>query len=145
VPSVRPPLDLETVLVAELEQDAELGALVGGPGNAARISTELPSTFTAGEARVRLERVGGGPVGWPDHLDRALVNFHVYGPTSEEAWSVAAELVRAVFELEGRTVAGGVLTAVERLLGPAWLPDPDADNAPRYLVQYALTGHPAAA
>jgi hypothetical protein len=143
MPDLRPPVDLETVLVGALEQDAELGALVGGTGNAARVSTRLPSTF-ADETRVKLERAGGGARGWPDHIDRALVNLHAYGPTDAQAWAVAAALVVAVNRLEGEVVAGGVITATERLLGPSWLPDPDADNAPRYLLQFAVTAHPTA-
>lgn len=143
MPRVRPPVDLETVLVGELEQDADLGAVVGGVGDAARVSTRLPSSFRA-EGRVKLERAGGGAQGWPDHIERALVNVHTYGGDDAEAWAVAAQVVRAMAELEGRVVAGGVITAVERLLGPAWLPDPDASDAPRYLLQFAITAHPTA-
>lgn len=139
---IRPPLDLETVLVGELEQDATFAALVGGVGNAARISTKLPSSFTKDEARVKLARAGGAPVGWPEHLDRAIVQADAYGPTELAAWAVAADLVRAMVAIEGRTVAGGVITAVERILGPSNVPDPDAGNAARYLVQWAVTAHP---
>lgn len=150
MPRVRPPLDLETVLIVELVLDAGLGALVGGTGPAARISTRLPSTFKT-EGRLRLSRTGGGPAGrvgtsggsWPDHLDRALVDLHAYGADDQNAYAVAAQAVRALAELEGKTVAGGVITAVDRMLGPTWLPDPDAGDAPRYLVQVAVTAHPA--
>lgn len=141
---VRAPVDLETVLVGWLEQDPTLAPLVGGIGDAARVSTRLPSTF-AGEARVKLERGGGGVVGWPDYIDRAIVTLHAYGPTDGDAWNVAAALVVALAALEGETVAGGVVTAVERILGPLWQPDPGANEAPRYLFQYAVTAHPAPA
>ena len=141
---ILPPLDLETVLVGELEQDAELGALVGGVGDPARIGTRLPSSFTP-EGRVRLSRDGGAPIGWPDHVDRAIVTLHAYGADDLGAFAVGRDLVVALARLEGRVVAGGVITAVERLLGPVWSPDPDANNAPRYLLQYAVTGHPTSA
>jgi hypothetical protein len=141
VTEVLPPVDLETVLVGELEDDPELGALTGGPGDGARISTRLHRDFDR-EATLRLERAGGGAIGWPDHIDRAVVNFHAYGPGDAEAYAVAARTVVALARVEGTTVAGGVITAVERILGPTWTPDPDADNAPRYLLQYAVTAHP---
>lgn len=141
MPSVRPPVDLELVLVGALELDAG-SAIVGGPGNAARVSTRLPSTFEP-SATVRLERSGGGAVGWPDHVDRALFTFHAYGESDAVAYEVARWLVVALAALEGSTVAGGVVTAVDRVLGPLSSPDPDAGGAPRYLLQYALTAHPA--
>lgn len=138
---ILPPVDLETVLVGALEDDADLGPLTGGPGNAARISTRLPRDF-ARQASVRLERAGGSPVGWPDHVDRAIVFFHAYGPGDSEAYEVARRLVVALARLEGTIVAGGVVTAVDRVTGPSWQPDPDADNAPRYVLQAAVTAHP---
>src|SRR5688572_1727491 len=143
MPDLRPPVDLESVLVAVLEQDAGFAPEVGGVGDAARISTKLPSTFAPSKT-LKLERAGGGVVGWPDHIDRALVTFHAYGATDVEAWTVAAALIVALGRLEGNAVAGGVVTAVSRVLGPVWSPDPDANGAPRYLLQYALTAHPAA-
>jgi hypothetical protein len=143
MPDLRPPVDLETVLVGELEQDPDLAPLVGGLGDAARISTRLPSSFTA-ENRLKLERGGGGARGWPDYLDRAIVTFHAYGVDDGGAMSVAGWLIVAMGRIEGRAVAGGVITATERILGPVWQPDPDANEAPRYLVQYAVTAHPTA-
>lgn len=143
MPEVRVPVDLETVLVGALEQDATFAPLVGGVGNAAKISTRLPSSFRK-EERLKLNRTpGGGAVGWPDHIERALVDFHAYGEDDTGAWAVAAGLVVAMARLEGSIVAGGVITACERTLGPGWLPDPDAGDAPRYLMQYAITAHPA--
>lgn len=141
MPEILPPVDLETVLVGALEADAELGPLTGGGGDASWISTRLPRDF-AGQRTVRLERAGGGAIGWPDHVERALVMFHAYGPGDVEAFEVAGRLVVALARLEGTVVAGGVITAVDRILGPSWSPDPDADNAPRYLLQYAVTAHP---
>lgn len=140
---ILPPLDLETVLVGELEQAAALNVRLGAPGNARPIGTRLPVGYTgkAGPA-VKLERAGGGPVGWPDHIDRAIVTIHAYEPDDAAAFALAAALVVALAALEGTVVDGGVITATERLLGPSWLPDPDLDNAPRYLLQYAVTGHP---
>lgn len=141
---VRPPVDLETELVAELGQDVDLGALVGGPGDP-RISTRLPSSFQKGDARVKVSRPPGGTaVGSPDHLERAIIQGDSYGPDDAAAFSIAAALHVAMFRLEGRTVAGGVITAVERINGPGWFPDPDADNAPRYIEQWAVYAHPTA-
>lgn len=143
MPEIRPPVDLETALVGALEQDATLAALVGGVGDDARISTRLPSTFSKGEDRVRLFRAGGTVVGWPDHIDRAVIQADAYGSTDFAAWQISAQLVRAMAALEGTTVAGGVITGIDRLLGPSWLVDPDAGNAPRYVTQWAVYAHPA--
>lgn len=141
---IRPPVDLETVLVAELEQDAELAALIGGVGDGARISTRLPSSFRKADARVKIARVGGVPVGWPEHVDRATIQGDAYGPSDTDAWNVAARLIVAMARLEGRVVAGGVITGVDRLLGPSWIPDVAAENTPRYVVQWAIYAHPTA-
>lgn len=139
---VLPPVDLETVLVGELVQDPDLGPLLGGPADP-RISTRLPSSFQKGDARVKVSRPPGGTaVGWPDHLERAVIQGDSYGPDDAAAFSVAATLHVAMFRLEGRTVAGGVITGVERINGPGWFPDPDADNAPRYIEQWAVYAHP---
>lgn len=144
MPEIRTPVDLETVLVGELEQDADLAALVGGVGDDARISTRLPSGFGR-ETRVKLTRPpGGAPVGWPEHLERAVIQGETYGDDELEAWSVAAALVVAMARLRNRIVAGGVITGVDRINGPGWLPDPDADNAPRYVTQWAVYAHPTA-
>lgn len=142
---ILPPVDLETVLVGALEQNAALGALVGGVGNAARVSTRLPSSFTKGENRLKVTRAGGAPVGWPDHVDRAIVQADAYGIDDAGAWAVAAAAIVAMAALEGTVVAGGVITGVDRLLGPSWSPDPDAKNAPRYIVQWAIYAHPVGA
>ncbi len=139
---VRAPVDLETVVVAALEQAPAFDALLGPAGSARPIATRLPAGFTASRA-VKVARVGGGPVGWPDHVDRAVIGFDAYGADDLDAWAVAAALVVAVAALEGSIVAGGVVTAVDRVLGPLFSPDPDADEAPRYLLQYAVTAHPA--
>jgi hypothetical protein len=145
MPEIRPPVDLETVLVGALEQDADLAPLVGGLGDAARISTRLPSSFGKGDARVKITRPpGGAPVGWPDHLDRAIIQGEAYGPDDAGAFSIVAALLVAMARLEATIVAGGVITGIDRISGPGWLPDPDADNAARYVVQWAVYAHPTA-
>lgn len=142
---IRPPVDLETVLVGALEQDVGLAPLVGGIGDAARISTRLPSSFRKGDARVKITRPPGGTaVGWPDHLERAVIQGEAYGPDDGTAFSIAAALHVAIVRLEGAIVAGGVITGVDRINGPGWFPDPDEDNAPRYVTQWAVYAHPTA-
>lgn len=144
MPEIRPPVDLETVLVGALEQDVGLAPLVGGIGEEARISTKLPSSFRKGDAAVKISRPpGGAPVGWPEHLDRAVIQADAYGPDDAGAFSVAAALHVAMARLEGTVVAGGVITGIDRISGPGWLPDPDADNADRYVIQWAVYAHPA--
>lgn len=140
MPETRNLVDVEKLFVAYLENDAGLGPLVGGAGDSARVSTELPRGF-AGEARVRLLRVGGTELDQIGHLDRALVQIEGYGPTKAAAFAVAAEALRAVKQAPGAEHAGAVVTLVERVSGPSWSPDPPTGH-PRYLTTVAATVHP---
>lgn len=138
-------VDVEALLVAHLEQDAALGALVGGTGDAARVSTELPASFPpAGEARVQVFRVSSTELD-PEtgYLERAVVQAHAYGATKGEAWDVMAKTVRALRTARAAAHTGAVVTSVERVTGPAWNRDPST-GAPRYSASFAVTVHPTA-
>lgn len=136
MPDIRDLADIETILVTALEADVDLAELAEG-----RISTRLPSDF-APEARVRIFRAGGTPVD-PDtgHIDRALIQLEGYGETDTEAFDVTARAITALMLLAGTTQAGAVITAVHRVSGPTWRPDPPTDIA-GYLTQMVIYAHP---
>ena len=143
MPEEREPVDVEALVIDHLEQDAGLGALVGGTGNAASVATELPAGFPAeGRAFVQVFRVSATEVD-PEtgHIERAIVQANSYGASKVEAWDVHAQTHRAMRAARSSTHALGVVTAVERVSGPTWSPDPRT-AAPRYTAAYAVTVHP---
>lgn len=144
MPEERAPVDVEALAIAHLEQDAGLGALVGGTGNAARVATELSPGFPAeGLALLQVFRVSSTQVDAETaHIERAVVQANAYGSTKAEAWDVHAQAHRAFLTARRSVHALGVVTAVERVSGPTWSPDPRT-AAPRYTASYAVTVHPA--
>lgn len=143
MPEERAPVDVEALAIAHLETDDDLGALVGGPGDAARISSKLPPDFpSAGLALVQVFRVSATEVD-PEtgHLERAVVQTNAYGSSKGEAWDVYAQTHRALRAARRVDHALGVVTGVERVSGPTWSPDPRT-SAPRYTAAYAVTVHP---
>ena len=142
MPDVRPLVDVEGLLVDYLEQDAGLGALVGGVGDAARVSTELPAGFVP-EGRVKLVRIGGTPSGTDaaEHLDRAVVQLDGFGATKADAFDVIRAALVALRRAPSAAHVDAVVTSVDRISGPTWSPDPETD-APRYLLTVAVTVHP---
>lgn len=143
MPDSRMLVDVEALLVSHLLLDVDLGALVGGPGAGGRISTELPPEF-ADEDRVKVSRISGTEDdGEAGYLDRAIVQLDAYGATKEAAFAVVRQVFRATRAARSSVHAGAVVTAVERVSGPSWSPDPDTAR-PRYLLTVALTVHPTA-
>lgn len=127
--------DVEALLTAAMNADADLAALVGG-----KISWELPSTFPDGR-RIRMNRAGGSPVDEDtEYLDRPVVQIEAFGADKGEAFDVAAEAMAAILKLAGRTFPEGVVTKAARLSGPTWAPEPDTGTA-RYLLSVALIVH----
>jgi hypothetical protein len=133
------PVDAETLAVAYLKSVADLTALVGVEG----ISTELPRDWVAGDAYVRLSRIGGTPADSVGHLDRARIQVEAFGATGEDAFSIAGEALLAFRLLPGSSFdyAGAVVTGVDQDLGLSSQPDPETD-APRYLFGVVLFVHP---
>lgn len=145
MPALRDLVDVEAVLVTHLSNDVTLAGHVGGPGTAAKVSTELPKTFpTAGEKRVQLNRATSSQID-PDtnHLERAVIDFKAFGASKAQAWDVVAALWSAVQRARTTAHTGAVVTRLERLTGPSWSPDPST-NAPRYTLSVAVTVHPTA-
>lgn len=129
--------DVEAVLVAHVAADADVVAL------GADSATDLPVDFpSSGAPFAQVFRVGGTDVA-SGHVDRALVQVNAYGSSRGEAFDVARACARALVRAETTSFAGAVVTAVLRLSGPAWSPDP-ITNAPRYTTSFAVTVHPTA-
>ena len=140
MPTIRPLVDVEALLVAWLSADAAVLALLAAPTD---VSPELPAGFpSAGAAFVQTFRASATTVDTgTGHLERAVVQVNVYGSSREEAWDLAAQTYRAVLEAPGGDHAGAVVTNAVRITGPSWSPDPVTD-APRYALSFALTVHP---
>ena len=143
MPLIRRLVDIEALAVDHLEQDAELAALIGGTGNAARVSTELPASHRF-ETRVQVFAATASEVDpATHHLDRPVLQVAGFGATKGEAFEVCAEAVRALLEAPAGSHTGAVVTAAERITGPAWAPDDTTrPPTPRYLASVALTVHP---
>lgn len=138
MPAARNLADVEAIVVGWLAGDAGVSALA-----ADRVVTELDADFpAAGRADVQIFRATSTETDPATaHLERAVVQVNVYGSSKAGAWNLTAETWRALRALAGETVAGAVVTAVERVTGPTWSPDPSND-APRYTGSAAVWLHP---
>lgn len=129
-------VDVEAILVAHAAADVDLDALVDGA-----VSTELPADFPAeGDERVQLFRVSSTDQA-NGYIERAVVQVNAYGSTRALAFDVARAALRALRRAEGVAFADGIVTAVDRLTGPSWSPDP-ITSAPRFTLSLAVTVHP---
>lgn len=145
MPELRPLADVEAVVIAHLVDDVDLGILVGGTGDDARIATELANDFPdEGREDLQVFRVGGTTVdAGVGHIDRAVLQVNAYGAEAESAWELAAMAFKTLLLAPGSTHDGAVIAAVDRVSGPAWSPDPVTD-CPRYIASYAVVLHPLA-
>lgn len=141
MPTVPSLVDVEALAIADLEQDADLGALVGGTGNAARIATDAPSTQRPPGALQVFRATGTTVDPATGHVERTVLQVNAYAPTKGAAWDVIAAAYRALLSMPSRDHALGVVTAVERVTGPTESPDP-VSGAPRYTSSFAVTVHP---
>lgn len=79
----------------------------------------------------------GQPPGW---LFTVEVQVDCRASSRKEASDRADMARRAVCALPWAGWPDGVINAVVVTDGPLWMPDPD--GAPRYVVRFAITGHP---
>lgn len=128
---IAPLVDIEELLVEWLT----LRGVAAGA-----VSTELPSTFTKGDRRVKISRIGGAPTADHDHaaLDRPNVQVDVYGTSPDDALTIAGDTIDGIRRLAGEHRAGyGTVSKVEPTLGLTWSPDPVTDAA-RYLFGFRV-------
>lgn len=148
MPEVRAPVDTEALIVAHLKADSEVLALI----DEERVSTETPGDRAG--LWVKLDRLPGSNAGTPEtaHLERARVQFSIFGdtrPTTTEVaakpatWDLTAAVFRSVFRLPDVAIfpGYGIVTGVEAEVFPYWSPDPETDD-PRYLFVAAVFVHP---
>jgi hypothetical protein len=111
-----------------------------------RIAQKLPPDPTWPYLTFR-RRPGSGPTTWPLWLDTARIDLSSWGnPTSSEGEAQASLggriVLAALADLEGETLAGGVVTSVD-LEDFGGLPDTTREpTIPRYVLSAAITLHP---
>ena len=123
----------EVLVVAHLKAHADVAALVG-----ARIGTEL---YSGAASAIWVSLVTGGEQ-VRNHLVSAVVDVRSYGGSKDDADVLARTVHAAMHEAPGAH-ATGVVTGVETLTLPSWLPDDGFEPPrPRYVATYQLSLHP---
>lgn len=78
---------------------------------------------------------------WPGWLITYSVQVDARGTTKEQARDRADQARQTMLGLPGVPWPDGVLSSVDLVEGPFWLPDPDA--GPRYCARYEVRAHPS--
>lgn len=135
--SVRLLPDIEAICVSYLLAHPDVSAIVGG-----RVYTEIPEGPTY--PFLTLLRISGRPRPQPRWLDQAQIQVAAWGDLDnfmrEDVRDLCETAVAALIELKGTTDLG-VVTAVEDVLGPRSLPDPET-SWPRFVAEVLVTAHP---
>lgn len=123
----------EKLTVAYLKASTDVAALVG-----ARVGTELYAgtgaavwlSLVTGDERVR------------NHLVAPVIDVRSYGGNKDAAETLALTVHAVMHDMPGLH-ARGVVTGVDTLSIPYWLPDDGFDPPrPRYVATYQLSLHP---
>lgn len=123
----------EALVASYLRSSADVTALIG-----TRIGTEL---YAGTGAAVWLSLVTGSEQ-FRNHLISAVIDVRSYGGSKADADLLARTVHAVIHDMPGAH-ATGVVTGVETLTIPAWLPDEGFEPArPRYLASYSVTAHP---
>lgn len=129
--------DDEELLVRFLLADQSVAGAVG-----TKVGAKLPTPLTL--PRVRVRRLGGTspPPGW---IDRPRIQIECLGNDDAEAKDLANTVRAALAGIVGAHPLG-VVTSIDELNGPQWLPDVVGDQrtpgTPRYLFTVVMTVHP---
>jgi hypothetical protein len=133
------PIDVESLLVAYLLDDTDVGTLVGNG-----VSTELPADLERRLPWLQLLLLPGGyadtNTAW---LLAARVQFSAWAMSKGDAFDLASVAVRALCGAEDVDHELGVVNAVTIDAAPYWSPDPETDR-PRYLFIATVHAHPLA-
>lgn len=124
--------DAELILVAGLTP--ALQAIYGD--NGIRVTTILPATVTVPTLRVK--RVSGAARDIA--LDRPILDADVFWSDYGTASSVSRQVHASLMSLRGVQLTNGVITNVNVIQGPRWLPDPDP-NLYRFNASYEVFTH----
>jgi len=135
--SVRLLPDIEAIAVSWLVTHPDITAICSG-----RVYTEIPEGPIY--PFITVFRIAGQPRPRPRWLDQAQLQIDAWGDDSpysrEDTRDLCETAVAALHELNGVTDLG-VVTAVEDVLGPRPLPDPET-SFPRFEAEVLVTAHP---
>jgi len=143
VPGGLAPLpDAEKAILDFLAGRAEITAL-----GQVTVGDRLPEDYDGSQLVVTGDRIGGAAdhstIGW---LETVHLDLSSWGPDKTAAAALSA-VVRYLISICVYCDAPNVVFADSReIVGPQWLPDATADypQSGRYLLQVAVTLHPAA-
>lgn len=82
-----------------------------------------------------------GQEGWPHRVHRTSLQVDVRADSKQEAWEAADAAMRLLFDNPPAAPAGGVISGIDLVTGPLWLPDDD--GRPRYVVRVTVAAHPS--
>lgn len=130
--------DVERLVIQYLLTVNEVTALVGD-----RVGSRKDKPYP----RITVTRVGGSPGPIPAHLDSARIQVEAWAPTAADgggkglANEVARTAQAAMYDMVNASHEEGVVTDVEGVSGPLWVPDP-VTALPRYVLDFIVRVHP---
>jgi hypothetical protein len=104
--------------------------ITDGTEFAGRVPRDLPAKF------VLVRRIGG-PWEWPV-TDVPTVGVECWAATESAAYLLAQQVRARIHSLQGGSVNGIPVYRVDEFAGPAWLPDPNHENHPRFVTTYSV-------
>lgn len=129
--------DVEAIVIDYLMSHTDVSAIVDD-----RVYTDIPEGPTYQFLTVL--RIAGRPRPQPRWIDQAHLQIGAWGDdvnfSREDVRDLCETAVAALHELVGNTPLG-VVTAVEDILGPRSLPDPET-SWPRFMAEVLVTAHP---
>jgi len=129
-PILKPWPDAEQVMLVGLTP------LIQAVYSTARLCTELPGTIT--NPTIRIKRISGAQR--DIIVDRPVIDVDVfwtdYGLTS----AIARQITASLLSLRGLKLMNGVISNVNVVQGPRWLPEPDP-NLFRFGATYEAFTH----
>lgn len=136
-------IDFEKLVVTMLRADSDIAALFQG----AIYTDPLPQGVRRPVCRVTL--IGGMSVNsdQPPWLDRAAIDFNVWGVTKDSAFQGAALIYDKIRNVRDNSDQTHGVLVYAAATSPAWMPDeewPDANGqpGPRYHFTSRITTHP---
>lgn len=132
--------DIEKLVIQHLLTYSELEDLVGD-----RIGSKKDGPYP----RLTITRLGGSPTPQPAHLDSARIQVEAWGDHAKDGGGkgqanlVARTAQAAMHDMVNVSHEEGVVTDVQCILGPSWVPDQLTDR-PRYLLDFIVRVHPIA-
>lgn len=130
--TLQPFPDAELILIAGLTP--VLQGIFGD--NGVRLVTNLPAQITI--PVVRIKRISGASRDIT--LDRPILDFDTFWSDYGQASLIARQASASLLGLRGQQLSNGVITNVNVVQGPRWLPDPNP-NLQRFSASYEVFTH----